>query len=70
MKKGMMTIDEALRPLEMTCCNCGGKMKAYPNADPKGIGYCPNCSPVWLKSFAVWGMNQERMRHGLNSIEG
>ena len=64
-----MALDETLRPIEMTCVNCDAKMTVYPDGT-KGKGYCPNCSPAWLKSFAVFTMNQERTKRGLEPIEG
>ncbi len=63
-----MTLDEALRPLEMTCIKCNGKMKVYPCPIPEGTGVCPNCSPNWLDSFAKFMMNEERKRRGLEEI--
>jgi len=36
-----MTLDEALRPLEMTCIKCKGQMKVYPYPIPEGTGVCP-----------------------------
>ena len=63
--KQKITLDKALRPLEMTCAKCGGRMKAYPSSSPEGIGFCPKCSPAWLESFALWSMNQERIKRGL-----
>ncbi len=61
-----MTLDEALRPTKMTCVKCGGEMTVYPVG--QGIGYCPCSSPVWLKSFAEFQMNQERSKRGLEEI--
>ena len=61
------TLDEALRPLEMTCVTCEAKMTVYPD-EKTGKGYCPNCSPAWLKSFAIFSMNQMRARHGLETL--
>lgn len=69
MAKQTMTLDQALRPLEMTCGECHGRMIAYPAPIPKGIGYCPNCSPTWLQSFAIFLMNQERIKRGLQPIK-
>ena len=63
-----LTIDEALRPTTMTCSNCGGQMTVYPCPIPEGMGYCPNCSPAWLKSFAIFMMNQERSKRGLKPL--
>lgn len=63
-----MTLDEALRPMTMTCCKCGGDMKAYPCPIPEGTGVCPTCSPSWLESFATFMMNEERQRRGLESL--
>ena len=62
-----MTLDEALRPLEMTCVNCGDGMVVYPDSN-NGTGVCPNCSPSWLESFAQFLMNQERTKRGLEPI--
>ena len=64
-----LTLDEALTPTEMTCGECGGQMKAYPCPIPKGIGFCPNCSPSWHESFAVYLMNQERIKHGFKELQ-
>jgi len=64
-----MTIDEALTPTKMTCTKCGGQMKAYPCPIPEGIGFCPNCSPSWLESFAKYLMNQERIKHNLKELQ-
>jgi hypothetical protein len=64
-----MSLDEALRPMEMTCADCGGKMTAYPD-EGTGKGYCPNCSPAWLKPFAIFSMNQMRIKHELGEIQG
>ena len=63
-----MTLDEALRPMKMTCGNCGKEMTAYPCPIPQGTGYCPCTSPAWLKSFAEHLMNQERIKRGLQPI--
>jgi hypothetical protein len=63
------TLDSILRPLKMTCANCKGEMTVYPYPNPTGTGYCPNCSPAWLQSFVKFGMNQERIKHGLEPIE-
>jgi len=62
-----MTLDEALSPIEMACVDCGATMTVYPD-NSNGIGYCPNCSPKWLKPFAVFCMNQEREKRGLQHI--
>jgi len=62
------TLDEALRPIAMTCGNCGGELTMYPAPIPEGIGYCPCTSPVWLKDFATYLMNEERIKRGLISI--
>ena len=62
------TIDDTLRPIEMTCAKCGGTMKVYPCPIPEGTGVCPTCSPIWLDSFATYMMNQERSRRGLAAI--
>ena len=66
--KQTYTLDDALRPLQMTCINCGGKMKVYPCPIPTGTGVCPTCSPVWLESFAKFMMNGERTKRGLSPI--
>lgn len=63
--KQTYTLDQALRPMEMTCAKCGGRMKVYPCPIPEGTGYCPNCSPTWLESFAIFMMNSERSKRGL-----
>ena len=64
-----MTLDEILRPLKMTCANCGKEMTVYPCSNvPEGIKYCPCTSPAWLKSFAEHLMNQERIKRGLQPI--
>ncbi len=63
-----MTLDEALRPMTMTCGVCGDDMKAYPCPIPEGTGVCPTCSPNWLDSFAKFMMNEERQRRGLEAI--
>lgn len=68
MKQGL-TLDEALRPMTMTCVNCGAIMTVYPCPIPEGTGYCPNCSPSWLESFATFMMNSERQRRGLSEIK-
>ena len=60
-----ITLDEALRPTEMTCVECGATMSVYPCPIPEGTGVCPNCSPNWLDSFAEFMMNQERTHRGL-----
>ena len=62
-----MTLDEALRPLEMTCGKCGGQMTVYPDSKT-GIGFCPACSPSWLESFATFCMNEERTKRGLAKL--
>ena len=67
MAKNRMTLDEALRPLEMHCVKCQGKMVVYPDG-LAGIGYCPACSPSWLESFAIFSMNEERTKRGLAKI--
>lgn len=69
MKQVALTLDEALQPMSMGCAKCGGQMVVYPCHLPKGTGYCPNCSPIWLKGFATWQMNQERTGRGLNTLE-
>ena len=66
--KNRMTIDEALRPIQMKCANCGETMTVYPCPIPTGTGVCPKCSPVWLGSFAQHLMNQERTRRGLTTL--
>lgn len=63
------TLDEVLRPMKMTCANCGGEMTAYPCPTSEGgIGYCSCTSPAWLESFAQYLMNEERKKHGLEPI--
>ena len=64
MIKGI-TLDETLSPMKMTCGNCGGELIVYPAPIPEGTGWCPNCSPAWLKDFAIYLMNQERIKRGL-----
>lgn len=64
MKK--VTLEETLRPMTMTCAKCNSEMTVYPVG--QGIGYCPKCSPTWLKSFALFQTNQERVKHGLKAI--
>jgi len=63
-----MNLDDALRPTTMTCAKCGEEMKVYPCPMPEGTGVCPECSPLWLDSFAMFMMNEERMRRGLEKI--
>ena len=60
-----MTLDEALKPMSMECGNCGGELIVYPCPIPEGTGYCSNCSPAWLKDFAIYMMNEERIKRGL-----
>ena len=64
----MLTLDEALRPVGMGCAKCGGRMVVYPCPIPEGTGYCPTCSPPWVKPFAEWLMNQERTKRGLSLL--
>ncbi len=63
-----ITLDESFRPITMVCGNCGGTLTVYPDSG-NGKGYCPTCSPAWLKSFATFCMNQERVKHGFIPIE-
>ena len=63
-----MTLDEALTPIKMTCGKCSGELTVYPCPIPEGIGYCPNCSPAWLESFAKHLMNQERVKHNFATL--
>jgi ribosomal protein S27AE len=63
-----ITLDEALRPMNMTCGNCGETMTVYPCPIPTGTGVCPKCSPNLIGSFAKHLMNQERIKHGLTEI--
>ncbi len=63
-----LTLDQTLRPMEMDCGKCGGRMKVYPCPTPEGIGYCPACSPPWIESFAQYLMNQERGKRGLAPV--
>jgi len=63
-----MTLDDALRPMKMECGKCGGELTVYPAPIPEGTGFCSTCSPVWLRDFARFMMNQERSRRGLNPI--
>lgn len=71
MKRSLpITLDEALRPMKMTCGQCGSKeFTAYPCPRPEGTGYCPNCSPKWLKSFAIYSMNEYRKEKGLTPVQ-
>ena len=62
------SIAEVLKPLDMTCADCGSKMLVYPN-ESTGNGYCPKCSPTWLKSFAIFQMNEMRKRFGLEEYK-
>ena len=64
-----MTIDEALRPTTMKCCKCGGILEVYPCPIPEGTGYCAICSPHWLKDFAEWLTDQERIKRGLAPLK-
>jgi hypothetical protein len=68
-KAKSITLDEALTPMKMQCIKCGGEMTVYPRPDVKGTGYCPCTSPAWLKSFALFCTNEERIKHGLKPIE-
>ena len=68
-RANLMSIDDALRPMEMTCGNCGGKMVVYPAPIPIGTGVCPNCSPNWLGSFALHLTNVERAKYKLESLK-
>ena len=68
MAKLTMTLDEALRPTKMICGKCGGELRVYPCPLPEGTGFCANCSPNWLESFAIHLMNQERIKRGLKKI--
>ena len=63
-----ITLDEVLRPIKITCGKCEATMTVYPDS-ATGKGYCPNCSPAWLKFFAVFCMNQERTKRGLSPIK-
>ncbi len=67
MKRNTMTLDEALRPMNMICGECDGQMVVYPDSNT-GNGFCPNCSPTWSESFFKFLMNQERTKRGLASI--
>ncbi len=62
-----ITLDDTLRPMEMTCAKCGAEMTVYPD-EGNGKGCCPNCSPSWLEGFARFGMNQMRIKHGLGPL--
>jgi ribosomal protein L31 len=66
--KQTLTLDDALRPMTMTCGNCGKEMTVYPCPIPEGTGVCPKCSPMWLDNFAKFMMNQERVKRGLTAI--
>ena len=59
--------DEIIRPLKMKCVKCGGNMTVYPTKSPEGIGYCPHCSPSWLKSFAVF-YERAKKKNGTGGI--
>jgi len=63
-----LTLDEALRPMEMRCAVCGGTMVVYPCPLPEGTGFCPCSSPAWLRPFAEFMMNEERVKRGLSKI--
>ena len=63
-----MNLDDALRPMTMTCAMCGKEMIVYPCPLPEGTGVCPECSPSWLESFAKFMMNEERTRRRLATI--
>ena len=66
------TLDEALRPMTMTCGTCGGNLVCYPKKwsgqEEQSVNYCANCSPAWLESFAKFMMNEERTRRGLAKL--
>ncbi len=64
-----MTLDEALQPMKMTCGKCQGELTVYPAPIPKGMGFCPTCSPAWLESFAIHCMNVERTKQGFMPIK-
>ena len=66
--RALMTLDEALRPMKMTCVNCGGELTVYPAPIPEGTGFCPACSPAWLEDFARYMMNEERAKRGLSKV--
>ncbi len=66
--KAKITLDEALRPMTMTCIKCGGQLTVYPYPMPKGTSVCPCSSPAWLESFVKFSMNQERVKRGLEEI--
>ncbi len=61
------SLDDTFRPIKMTCAGCSGEMTVYPN-ESNGTGVCPECSPVWLDSFAKFQMNQMREKHGLLTL--
>lgn len=63
-----LTVDEALRPMAMTCGKCRGELIVYPAPVPGGTGFCSNCSPNWLQSFAIFLTNQERLSRGLTEL--
>ena len=67
-KRARFDADEIMRPLEMKCVRCNGTLTVYPSQNPQGVGYCENCSPKWLKSFAIFGMNEQRKRMHLQPI--
>lgn len=64
-RKPLMTLDEMLKPMDMTCGKCNRTGTAYPTPFPEGIFFCPNCSPLWLDSFAKFALKSERERRGL-----
>jgi len=68
MARMIRTLDEALRPMIMKCGDCGGELVVYPCPIPEGTGYCATCSPNWLKSFAQYMMNEERIKRGYAKI--
>ena len=72
MTKMTGTLDEALRPMTMTCGTCGGDLVCYPKEwsgqEEQSVNYCDNCSPAWLKSFGEYLMDTYRQEHGLEPI--
>ncbi len=61
-----LTLDELLTPMSVTCGVCDGEMTIYPTRDPKGVGFCPSCSPAWLQSFAEFQLSNYRKEKGLD----
>ena len=60
-----MSADEVLRPQTITCGKCGGEAEAI----PPDVCYCECSSPAWLRDFAYFRMNLDRVKAGLAEIE-